>query len=87
MFSQLSDLAKGLTFYGIVLLLAIGITFLPLDGDTMTKGAMFIPIGVVLLMLLVVTRDGYGRAGWASLGVHRLGIKSWPIAILVPPSL
>lgn len=84
MFTQLTDLAKGAIFYGIVLLLAIGITFVPLDGETLTKGAMFIPIFVVLLMLLVVTRDGHGVAGWASLGLHRLGVTSWPIAILVP---
>jgi len=86
-FTKLSDLAKGLIFYSIVLVLAIGITFLPLDGDAMTKGAMFIPLGVVLLMLLVVTRDGYGIAGWAGLGLFRLGMKSWPIAILVPTTV
>jgi uncharacterized protein len=86
-FTQLSDLAKGLIFYGMVLVLATGITFLPLDGDMMTKGAMFIPIAVVLLMLLVVTRDGHTRTGWASLGLHRLGIESWPIAVLVPTAV
>jgi hypothetical protein len=32
-FTQLSDLAKGLIFYGMVLTLAIGITFVPLDGE------------------------------------------------------
>jgi membrane protease YdiL (CAAX protease family) len=86
-FTHLSDLGKGLTFYAIVLILVFGITRLPLDGDTMTKGAMFIPIGVVLLMLLVVTRDGYGVSGWASLGLHRLGITAWPIAIAVPAAV
>ena len=35
-------------------------------------------------MLLVVTRDGRTMAGWASLGLHRLGIRGWPLAILVP---
>jgi membrane protease YdiL (CAAX protease family) len=83
-FTQLSDLAKGVIFYGIVMLLAIGMTFVPLDGEVMTKGAMFIPIFAVLVMLLVVTRDGRRLTGWADLGLHRFGLKSWPIAILVP---
>jgi uncharacterized protein len=83
-FTQLSDLAKGLIFYGIVVVLAIGITFVPLDGDLMPRVSMFIPLCVVLLMLLVVTRDGRTMAGWASLGLHRSGIRGWPIAILVP---
>ena len=43
MFTHLSELAKGLIFYGIVVVLAIGITFVPLDGDTMPKVSMFIP--------------------------------------------
>jgi len=31
-------------------------------------------------MLLVVTRDGYSREGWKSLGLHRLGLSVWWIA-------
>jgi len=37
--------------------------------------------------LLVVTRDGHTGTGWASLGIHRLGINRWPIAILVPTAV
>jgi membrane protease YdiL (CAAX protease family) len=32
-------------------------------------------------MLLVVTRDGYGRAGWRALGLHRVGFRSWGLAV------
>jgi uncharacterized protein len=84
MLTRLSALTKGLTFYGIVFALVVGITFVPLDGDTMLKLAMLLPTLAVLLMLLVVTRDGYSRAGWTSLGLHRAGIKGWPLAVLVP---
>jgi uncharacterized protein len=84
MFTRLSELGKGLTFYGIVFVLIVGVTFVPLDGDTLLKFAMLTPSMAVLLMLLVVTRDGYSRAGWASLGLHRAGIKGWPLAVLVP---
>jgi membrane protease YdiL (CAAX protease family) len=83
-FTNLTDLSKALIFYGIVLMLAIAITFVPLDGDTIARTSMFIPIVVVLLMLLVVTRDGHSATGWASLGLHRLGVKGWPVAVLVP---
>ena len=31
-------------------------------------------------MLLVVTRDGYFKEGWKSLGLHRLGLSVWWIA-------
>jgi membrane protease YdiL (CAAX protease family) len=31
-------------------------------------------------MLLVVTRDGYARKGWKSLGLHRPGLNVWWIA-------
>jgi len=45
---------------------------------------MTVPAATALLMLLVVTRDGYRKAGWASLGLHRLGLRAWPVAILAP---
>ena len=38
------------------------------------------PTAAALVMLLVVTRDGYSREGWKSLGLHRLGLKVWWIA-------
>jgi hypothetical protein len=60
------------------------VTFLPLDQKPMLLLAMVMPTVTTLLMLLVVTRDGYSRAGWPSLGLHRLGIKAWPLAVLVP---
>jgi membrane protease YdiL (CAAX protease family) len=38
------------------------------------------PTAAALIMLLVVTRDGYSREGWKSLGLHRLGLSVWWIA-------
>jgi len=34
--------------------------------------AMITPVIAAVLMLLVVTRDGWTRSGWASLGLNRL---------------
>jgi membrane protease YdiL (CAAX protease family) len=38
------------------------------------------PTLATLIMLLVVTRDGYSKEGWKSLGLHRLGLSVWWIA-------
>jgi membrane protease YdiL (CAAX protease family) len=76
-------LQKGLVFYGIAFALVTGLSFLPL-ANVIPLLAMFLPTVTVLLMLLVVTRDGYTRAGWAELGLHRLGLRTWPLAVLAP---
>jgi uncharacterized protein len=41
----------------------------------------------VLLMLLVITPDGYHRAGWAELGLHHAGWRYWPLALLGPTAV
>src|SRR5205823_8574973 len=82
-FSQLSDVRKGLTFYAIVFGLVVIVSVLSL-GQVVLQIAMMMPAVSVLLMLLVITRDGYSRAGWASLGLHPLGVKAWPLAVLAP---
>ncbi len=45
---------------------------------------MFTPLTAVLLMQWVVTRDGATRAGWQILGLHRLGLRTWGMAIIAP---
>jgi len=34
-------------------------------------------------MQLVVTRDGYTKAGWAVLGLHRAGVRAWGLVTLL----
>src|SRR3712207_2632257 len=38
------------------------------------------PTVAALIMLLVVTREGYTKEGWKVLGLHRLGLSVWWIA-------
>src|SRR3712207_6108214 len=38
------------------------------------------PTVAALIMLLVVTREGYSKEGWEVLGLHRLGLSVWWIA-------
>jgi membrane protease YdiL (CAAX protease family) len=87
MFPQLADTAKGVVFY--VLAFTLGLVLLALPGVAATEMLLlyyvFTPLLAALLMLLVVTRDGYSRAGWASLGLHRPGVRGWLPALLIPP--
>jgi uncharacterized protein len=86
MFRHLSDPIKGALFYVIAFALALVIVALPGAAETERTLllTMFTPLVAVLLMLLVFTRDGYSRKGWASLGLHRLGLRGWLLAIFVP---
>ena len=41
----------------------------------------------VLLLLLVLTPDGYHRAGWAQLALNRPGWRAWPLALIAPTAI
>jgi len=85
MFTHLTNTTKSLVFYAIALTLALAVALIPGDiGQLRGLLYMLTPAVAVLIMLLVVTRDGYTRAGWATLGLHRLGLRGWGYALLVP---
>ncbi len=80
MLGHLSPTRAAATFYALAVLL---VTVLATTGAG-TAAAMLTPAVATLLMLLVVTCEGCTRQGWASLGLHRLGLRSWAPAVLVP---
>ena len=83
MFTKLSDVNKAVIF--AVLALALALVMVPLaatGGFITTVAYMWSPGIVVLVMLLVVTRDGFSKEGWKSLGLHRLGLSVWWIAFI-----
>ena len=85
MFTKLTDTSKGAIFSVLVLCLAVGaallIRFLNITSDVVMFTIWSItPTVAALIMLLVVTRDGYTKEGWKSLGLHRLGLNVWWIA-------
>jgi uncharacterized protein len=85
MFHYLSDRAKATIFYALALSFSAAIVVLaPILGAGVMAVAMLTPLLAVLLMLLLVTRDGYTKAGWAALGLHRAGMGAWGLALLVP---
>src|SRR5215204_4351064 len=85
MFTKLSDTSKAAIFTVLVMGLAVGAALLiRMQGNVPGPGLwavwMFTPTMVTLIMLLVVTREGYSKEGWKSLGLHRLGLNVWWIA-------
>jgi membrane protease YdiL (CAAX protease family) len=86
MISHLTTQTKAAAYYAIAFTLALVVALLPLSGDSPLPQmlSMLTPVVAVLLMLLVVTRDGRARAAWQDLGLHRAGRSHWIIAFLGP---
>ncbi|GFN33912.1 type II CAAX endopeptidase family protein [Paenibacillus xylaniclasticus] len=81
MFRSLKDSSKVVLFTVIVILLAVLFSYIP--GISVFV-YMLTPTIAVLIMMLLVTRDGYTKTGWKLLGLHKLGRKAWLFAIFVP---
>ncbi|HET9221471.1 MAG TPA: CPBP family intramembrane glutamic endopeptidase, partial [Roseiflexaceae bacterium] len=85
MFHNLSNTTKAFLFFGLAFGLTLSVSLLqPLLGEATMFLHMFTPTAATLLMLLVFTREGYTRAGWSSLGLHRSGWRWWGLALLGP---
>jgi uncharacterized protein len=85
MFPQIGSVTKAGLYYVIAFALAVVVAmFGERLGEMSRLVSMFTPLAAVLIMLLVVTRDGYGWDGWRNLGLHQLGLSGWPLAILGP---
>jgi CAAX protease family protein len=84
MFTKLTDTTKGAIFAVLALFLSIGaalsINMLGLSGFAMAGVWSITPVVATLIMLLIVTREGYSKEGWKSLGLLRLGLSVWWIA-------
>ena len=85
MFTKLTDTNKVAIFTVLVLCMAVGaallIRFLNITSDPVLFSIWSCtPTVATLIMLLVITRDGYSREGWKSLGLHRLDLDVWWIA-------
>jgi uncharacterized protein len=87
MLTKLADTNKAAIFTVLVLSLAVGaallINMLGLGSNELIWGSVWMstPTVAALIMLLVVTREGYSKEGWKSLGLHRLGLNVWWIAL------
>lgn len=85
MFTRLTDTTRAAIFSVLVLCMATAAAMLIRMFELAPTLGMWIlwsitPTLAALIMLLVVTREGYSREGWKSLGLHRLGLNVWWIA-------
>jgi membrane protease YdiL (CAAX protease family) len=85
MFTKPTDTNKAAIFSVLVVLMALVAAVLTRFLDLTPNLGMWIlwsctPTVAALIMLLVLTRDGYSREGWKVLGLHRLGLSVWWIA-------
>ena len=85
MFTHLTDTAKAFLFFAIAFALTLTASLLyPVLGGLTRFIHTYSPTLSVIIMLLVVTRDGYSKAGWAALGLHHLGLRYWVLALVGP---
>jgi membrane protease YdiL (CAAX protease family) len=85
MFTKLTDTNKAAIFSVLVLCMATGVALLIRILDLAPNLGMWVlwsctPTVATLIMLLVVSREGYSKEGWKVLGLHRLGLNVWWIA-------
>ncbi len=77
---------KAAIFCAMTLAQSVGLALFvaPILGHFTLLLVMMTPLVSVLVMKLVVTREGYQRGGWSDLGLGRLGLKLWPMAFGLP---
>jgi uncharacterized protein len=85
LFTKLSDTSQAAIYSVLVLLMATAVALLIRLLELAPNLGMWIlwsctPTVAALIMLLVVTREGYSWEGWKVLGLHRLGLSVWWIA-------
>ncbi len=76
-----SDKSKVLLFSVGVLVLALLFSFL--RSPLFLSLYMFIP-AVMTVIVLLVSKEGFTKAGWKSLGLFKLGFNQSLLAILIP---
>lgn len=88
MLNHLSELKKASLFYFIVMALSLAlVSFFRLTApksDIVVLANMLTPALATVIMLYVLTSDGYKRKGPFSLGLSRSGWHRWGPALLLP---
>jgi uncharacterized protein len=88
MATHLSNYQKAGLFYALAMALSFGVVLffrlaLP-QAQIVILVNMLTPLLAALLMLFVVTRDGYSREVRAGLGLGRSGWRMWGLAVVAP---
>ncbi|WP_379137420.1 type II CAAX prenyl endopeptidase Rce1 family protein [Paenibacillus sp. sgz500958] len=81
MFKPLDALKQSVVFIILVLVLGLALSQVP---DINSFAYMMIPAVATFIMMFLVTGEGYHKAGWKKLGLHKTGIKLWLFSLIVP---
>ena len=87
MFTHLTSLSKAFLFFAIAfgISMAAALMYPLLGASTVFLIHSYSPTLSALVLMLVVTREGYSKAGWATRGLHRLGpLRYWVFAVAGP---
>ena len=77
-------LTEGLIFVALSFALALGIALAFPHADLARLMSALIPVTSVTIMTFTVFRRGQRKAMWQGIGLHRLGLRWWPVAIVIP---
>ena len=81
MLKQLSDMQKVLVYIALVFVFVFMIVVLPFEQNTSLF--MFVPFASMLVTMLL-TGEGFTKAGWKQLGFHRFQMKIFFWALIIP---
>jgi membrane protease YdiL (CAAX protease family) len=72
------------TYIGLVFVMAIGIALALPHSPVAPAVTIVIPLVAVLLVTAFATRSGQRKALWRDVGLQRAGLRSWPVALVLP---
>jgi uncharacterized protein len=86
--TAMKNSSKAFVFYAITLALAVAAAFtVPWIGEASLILTMMTPAMAAAIMFTLVSREGSFREALRLLGLHRLGLKGWPLAIAGPVAI
>jgi uncharacterized protein len=71
-------------YIGLVFTMAIGIALALPHSPVAPAVTIVIPLVAVLLVTAFATRSGQRKALWRDVGLQRAGLRSWPVALVLP---
>jgi len=77
-------LTEGLIFVVLSYAMALGIALAFPHADLARLMSALVPVTAVTIMTFTVFRRGQRKAMWRGIGLNRLGLRWWPVAIVIP---
>jgi membrane protease YdiL (CAAX protease family) len=77
-------LTEGLIYVALSFAIALGIALAFPHAELARLMSALIPVTSVTIMTFTVFRRGQRKAMWAGIGLNRLALRWWPVAIVIP---